>query len=102
MSNTKHEIVFQYIDISSELKISKSTITRAMKIIDEVNNEKTFIELKKLENNEFYIKFYPNGKSINKKESQLNKKLMEFLIEYYASNDIHYPEGDTLRCGWGC
>ncbi len=92
MSNTKHEIVFQYLDVSSELKISKSTITRAMKIIDDVNNDKVYIELKKLENNEYYIKFYPNGKTYTKNESDLNKKLMSFLQAYYKENDIHYPE----------
>lgn len=92
MSNTKHEIIFKYMDISSELKVSKSTITRALKIVDTVNKEKEYIEIKKLQSNEFFLKFYPNGKAIPKQQSEINNILYNFLLDYYKDNDIHYPE----------
>ena len=92
MSNTKNEIVFKYTSLSNELKVSKSTITRALKLIDELNSNKIYIDITKLENTEYLVKFYPNGKVITKEESFLNKELFDYLVEYYKKNDIHYPE----------
>ena len=91
MSNTKHEIVFSYNSLAAELRISKSTLTRAIKLYNEINTEKKYIEINRLENNKYLLKFYPNGKSINKKQTN-NTDLLDFLSEYYKSKDIHYPE----------
>ena len=91
MSNTKHEIVFSYNSLAAELQVSKSTLTRAIKLYEEINNIKQYIEINKLDNNQYLLKFYPNGKNIAKPKNH-NSDLHEFLINYYKSNDIHYPE----------
>tara|TARA_R110001592_G_scaffold192794_4_gene439675 strand:+ start:558 stop:1106 length:549 start_codon:yes stop_codon:yes gene_type:complete len=92
MSNTKHEIVFKYSNLSSKLNLSKSTLTRAMKMVDIVNTDKKYIELNKIGNNEYFLKFFPNGKTEPKNINSMDLILLDFLKQYYIENDIHYPE----------
>tara|TARA_R110002012_G_scaffold321915_1_gene552253 strand:+ start:2316 stop:2864 length:549 start_codon:yes stop_codon:yes gene_type:complete len=92
MSNTKHEIVFQYNLLASELKVSKSTLTRAMKLVDDLNESKEYIEIQKLENSKYFLKFYPNGKVQTSKTTSKDVELLDFLNDYYKKHDIHYPE----------
>ena len=91
MSNTKHEIIFSYNSLGGKLNISKSTLTRALKIHKDLNKEKQYIEITKLDNNQYLLKFYPNGKLI-KKSNNSNNELYMFLCNFYKEHDIHYPE----------
>tara|TARA_Y100000114_G_scaffold151716_1_gene168880 strand:+ start:5033 stop:5647 length:615 start_codon:yes stop_codon:yes gene_type:complete len=92
MSNSKNEIVFKYASLGGKLGVSKSTISRSLKLMEVANKDKLHIELSLLNNNEYLLKFYPSGKVKKKEQEIMINEIYIFLQSFYKKHEIHYPE----------
>jgi hypothetical protein len=95
LSDNKNRVVFNYIDISSQLGLPVKTVNRVVnKFVNDWNSgDKIIVEYNKLQGRELEIIFYPNGKKKPiLKIIPHHEEMFSIAKDWYVSKEYDYPE----------